>query len=141
MAQRTDEKTVAAIVDYRLVGIADEGYTGLDKPVSPHKLGSWFSTCDGNIYLESDALIVRADMHFETWDGPADFEIAAWDRSDIVVMDWPTGVLALDQITAGASPAVYRLPAAGRWRVRLAWRDEPASEPQELPWASVLVQF
>jgi hypothetical protein len=141
MAQKIEEATVSAIVDYNLVGISDEGYDGPDKPVSPHEVNSWFSTSAGNVYLESEATIVQAEMHFETWDGPADFDEAAWHRSDVIEMEWQSGELALDQITAGATPGVYRLPSSGPWHMRLAWRDEPAPGPEELPWASVLVQF
>ncbi|WP_212996555.1 hypothetical protein [Winogradskya consettensis] len=70
----------------------------------------------GNVYLESEETIVQAEIHFETWDGPADFAADAWQRSDVIMLDWPSGSLALDQITAGA----YRLPSAGPWHLRLA---------------------
>jgi len=141
MAQRTENRSVPAIVDYHLVGIADQAYAGPDKPVTPHQVGGWFSTSDGNVYLESDADIRRAVLHFETWDGPAEFDPGAWDRSGELDMDWQSGELGLDQITAGATPDVYRLPSPGRWHLRLAWRDEPRPSADELPWASVLVQF
>ena len=71
----------------------------------------------------------------------ANFDAAAWDRSDEIVMDLPTGVLGIDQITAGAHAEVFRLPAPGRWRIRVAWRDGVPTDDNSLPDASVLLQF
>jgi hypothetical protein len=60
----------------------------------------------------------------------------------VIVMDLPSGVLSVDQITAGAQAAVFELPHPGRWHARVAWRpgtigaDAAADRP-----AQALVQF
>jgi hypothetical protein len=141
MAQLKDEKELHVIVDYRLVGLVDEACTGVEKPSAPHKLDHWLSTTTGNLYLESSDAVLGARMRLQTWDGPADFDVAGWDRSDEIVMDLPTGVLGIDQITAGAHAEVFRLPAPGRWRIRVAWRDGVPTDENSLPDASVLLQF
>jgi hypothetical protein len=141
MARLVGEKDLSVIVDYRLVGLLDEASSDGPKPPAPHTVGHWLSTTPGNVYIESVDTVLGAEMRLQTWDGPADFDAAGWLRSDIIVMDLPTGVLSIDQITAGAQAAVYQLPAPGRWTARLAWRTDPAPDEQSLPLASVLVQF
>jgi hypothetical protein len=141
MAKLIDEKELSVIVDYHLVGLVDEACDGEAKPPSPHTLGQWFATAPGNIYFESPIPANGARLRLETWDGPADFDATTWDRSDEIVMDLPTGVLGIDQITAGQMAAVYELPHPGRWRIRLAWLDGIATETRPRPEASALVQF
>jgi len=141
MAKLIDGKELNVIVDYRLVGLVDEASDGEPKPPSPGSLGRWFATAPGNIYFESPIPASGANMRLETWDGPAEFDASAWDRSDEIVMDMPTGVLGIDEITAGAMAAAYELPYPGRWRIRLAWLDGIATDSQPLPEASALVQF
>lgn len=141
MAKVMDSKELHVIVDYRLVGLVDEACTGVPKPPSPSTLGHWLSTAPGNVYLESSGVVLGAGMRLETWDGQAEFDGSAWDRSDVIVMDLPTGVLGVDQITAGGIAAAYELPHPGRWSIRLAWRDGVPTEEDRLPYASVLVQF
>jgi hypothetical protein len=141
MAQLVDQKDLYVIVDYHLVGLLDEASSDGPKPPAPHTLGHWLSTTPGNVYLETDDTVLGADMRLQTWDGAADFDAADWQLNDLIVMELPTGVLSIDQITAGAQAAVYRLPAPGRWNARLAWRTNPAPDDQSLPRASVLVQF
>lgn len=141
MSRLVDEKELRVIVDYRLVGLVDEASDGVAKPPPPHTLGQWFATAPGNVYFESPDTVLGALLRLETWDGPADFDASPWDRSEEIVMDLPTGVLGIDQITAGQMAAVYELPRPGRWNLRLAWRDGVSTGGESLPDASALVQF
>lgn len=143
MAAMTESAEVYVDVDYRLVGLVDDSCDGETKPPSPHKLDHWISTARGNVYIENidDVEVLGGPMRFETWDGPADFDPRLWHRNDVIMMEFPSGILGIDSLTAGGQAGVYRLPEGRRWHTRLAWRTETPDSPDELAKASILVQF
>lgn len=56
-------------------------------------------------------------------------------------MEFPSGVLGVDMITAGGIRNAYRLPEGQRWNTRVAWRTVPNPDPDLYPTAVILVQF
>ncbi|MFI6263125.1 hypothetical protein [Micromonospora sp. NPDC051006] len=143
MAVLTDSAELHVSIDYRLVGLVDDACHGGAKPPSPQTVGHWIGTTPGNVYLENidEEVVLGAQMRLETWDGPAKFDPSGWDRSDVIVMDFPSGILGVDELTYGGLADVYRLPEGRRWNTRLAWRVEAPAKPGERPFASILVQF
>lgn len=142
MPTLTDSARVLVTIDYRRVGILDVTCDGGPKPPFEGMSGPWLATTPGNVYLHNvdDEVVFDGHLRLETWDGPADFDPSDWQRSEVIEMDLPSGVLGIDQITMGRQSDVYRLPA-GRWRTRLAWRTDPPAAPDDLNTASILVQF
>jgi hypothetical protein len=138
----TDSGDVLVIVDYRRVGLVD-ATCDEEKPPAPHKIGHWLGTTIGNLYIENidDAVVFDGHMRLETWDGPAEFDPGDWQRSDVVEVDLPSGVVGVDQITMGWQPEIYRLPEGRVWHTRVAWRADPPASPDKPSSASILVQF
>ncbi|WP_434589658.1 hypothetical protein [Streptomyces sp. A5-4] len=143
MAELLVSHELDVVVDHRLVGLLDEACAAGERPPSPHTLGHWLSTTPGMVYLESDEDILGARLRLEAWDGDAPFVREQWPRTDVIVLDLPSGVLGVDEIAAGGKSQVFRVPSPGRWHARVSWRpgvldlDGTGTEPEA--WA--LVQF
>ncbi|MGC4811168.1 hypothetical protein ACLQ29_11635 [Micromonospora sp. DT228] len=130
-------------VDYRLFAMIDDSNDRRNVPPPPHELDKWVSSTPGYVVVENidDAVVLGSDTRLETWDGPADFDPTGWDRSDVLQVVFESGILGFSSGTAGGIADAYRLPPGRRWSVRLAWRAEAPPAPDELPTASVLIQF
>ncbi|MFY1689579.1 hypothetical protein [Plantactinospora sp. WMMB782] len=143
MAALIEHTELYVSVDYRLFAMIDDSNDQRNVPPPPHELGHWLSFTPGYVLVENidDAVVLGSDVRLETWDGPADFDPTGWDRSDILEVAFESGILGFSSGTAGGIADAYRLPPGRRWSVRLAWRTETPPAPDELPTASVLIQF
>jgi hypothetical protein len=114
---------VDVVVDHHLFGLCD-GASVEPSPPAPRRIGHrWLSAGTAQLYLESAEDIIKARVHFESWDGPPPFDESAWPDHEVVSLSLPSGVLSVDQITAGAKPDVFVVGPAGRYAARLAWRE------------------
>lgn len=129
-------------VDYRLFAMIDDSNDRRDVPPTPRGLGRWVSVTPGYVLIENidDVVVLGCDTRLETWDGSPEFDLDDWDRADVIEVSFESGILGFASGTAGGIADAYRLPPGQRWQVRLAWRTESAG-PDELPTASVLIQF
>jgi hypothetical protein len=143
MPTLTESAEILVTVDYRCVGLLDVTCDDSDKPPVAGRDGAWLGTTYGNVYITNvgNEVVFDGHMRLETWDGPAVFDPGTWDRSDVITVDLPSGVLGVDQITMGRQSDVYRLPEGQVWHTRVAWRTDPSGDPDQLASASILVQF
>jgi hypothetical protein len=129
-------------VDHRLFGLVDEeGQLG-DRPPGPRTLGSFVSSNATMLYVDSGEDILGARLRLEAWDGPPTLDVTAWPQVAAVDMELPSGRFLVDEIAAGGKADVFRLPRAGRWHVRVAWRLNGGDDAQPgQPEGSALIQF
>jgi hypothetical protein len=129
-------------VDHRLFGLVDEeGQLG-DRPPGPRTLGSFVSSNATMLYVDSGEDILGARLRLEAWDGPPTLDVTAWPQVAAVDMELPSGRFLVDEIAAGGKADVFRLPSAGRWHVRVAWRLNGGDDAQPgQPEGSALIQF
>lgn len=125
MAPLQTRREIDVVVDHRLVGLVDQAADRTTPTPAPHSWGGWFSVGPGAVYLESDEDILYARLLLEAWDSAPAFDPAGWDRHGEAEVDLPSGVLDVDMIAAGGTSAVFTVPFAGRWHVRLAWTESP----------------
>ncbi|MGK5550383.1 hypothetical protein ACSNOI_02105 [Actinomadura kijaniata] len=133
------------IVARRLFGVLDSG-ADLRERIA---IDSWLNAGESRVFLRTREDAVHAELRLEAWDGPAEFDGEAWQRSATVRLSMPTGRVAADQIDAGFTPPLFSLPGPGPYHVRFAIREEPEPEaaPDTPDWewpepeVRVLVQF
>jgi hypothetical protein len=133
---------VDVAVDYHQFGLVDSA--AVENRPPPGQGGPrWLRVGRSLVFFESEGPLVGARVRFEAWDGPAPFDEAQWPMSEVVMLDMPSGRIGTDEITYGAQSDVFILPAPGRYRVRVAWR-EGEFDPRrggEGPEAFALAQF
>ncbi|MGW6054388.1 hypothetical protein [Streptomyces sp. NPDC055189] len=143
MPRLVASRELKVVVDHRMFGLVDEEGQDGERPASPRSAGSFVSSNATMLYIGSDEDILNARVRLEAWDGPAAALAEAWPSTELVSLDLPSGRFLVDEITAGGKPDVFRLPHAGKWRARVAWRENgPAPEggfAEPGGWA--LVQF
>jgi len=118
----------------RLLGLFDQAALANANPELPLHVGDWVSTSEGKVLMEADENVITATLRLEVWDRsiPAD---SGWPRTKTVLMELPSGNLAVDENEYGTRPLDFQLPRPGRWEARLSWRTENVQH------ASILVQF
>lgn len=130
-------------VDHRLFGLVDEEGQHGERPATSGA-GGLVAANATMLYIQTPEDVLDTRLRLESWDGqPTGFDEPLWPVCREVVMRLPSGRFLVDEIAAGGRSDVFRLPAAGAWRVRAAWRpgvldDEGAGSGPE-GWA--LVQF
>ncbi|MET8573157.1 hypothetical protein [Streptomyces sp. NPDC004783] len=131
------------VVDHRLFGLVDEEGQQGERPATPGSQALVAANAT-MLYIQTCEDVLDTRLRLESWDGPPDeFDEGLWPVHREVVMHLPSGRFLVDEIAAGGRSDAFRLPAAGDWRARAAWRpgvfdDEGASSGPE-GWA--LVQF
>ncbi|MFD6568571.1 hypothetical protein [Micromonospora profundi] len=82
MAALVEHTELYVDVDYRLFAMIDDSNDRRNVPPPPHELDQWVSSTPGYVVVENidDAVVLGSDTRLETWDGPADFDPADWDR-------------------------------------------------------------
>lgn len=127
MASLLSADQAEVIVSRHLVGIMDGGADLRDQVA----LESWLNAGESRVFLRTEEDALHATLRFEVWDDVAVFDEREWSRSDVIELHMPTGRIGADQIDAGFSPPLFALPSPGRYRVRVAVREEP--EPPAAP--------
>ncbi|MDG9675955.1 hypothetical protein [Micromonospora sp. DH14] len=118
MAALVEHTELYVDVDYRLFAMIDDSNDRRDVPPSPHELDQWVSSTPGYVAVENIGI---ADA----------YRLPPGRRAA-----GPPGRRA-----AGPPGRRAAGPPGRRWSVRLAWRTEAPPAPDELPTASVLIQF
>ncbi|AUH38890.1 hypothetical protein [Streptomyces sp. CMB-StM0423] len=130
MVRLVDSADLEVRVSFHLFGLADAA-ADEDLPEAGRP-NPWLGVGESVLVFESEEDLVRARLRIELWDGPAEVGKGQWP--DTVETGWtlPSGVLSLDELTAGAVPDVFEVPA-GKYRMRLGWRAEGAALVQLWP--------
>ncbi|MFE9914679.1 hypothetical protein ACFYPG_05910 [Micromonospora sp. NPDC005553] len=86
MAALVEHTELYVDVDYRLFAMIDDSNDRRNVPPPPHELDQWVSSAPGYVVVENidDAMVLGSDIRLETWDGPADFDPAGWDRCHVL---------------------------------------------------------
>ncbi|TGB10001.1 hypothetical protein [Streptomyces sp. MZ04] len=117
-------------VDCHLFGLADaEADESLPDAGRP---SAWAGVGESALVFESEEDLVRARLRLELWDGPAAIDGEQWPRTTTAAWTLPSGVLGVDELTAGAVPEVFVVPP-GEYAMRLGWHSEGAALVQMWP--------
>jgi hypothetical protein len=129
---------IEVMVNHHLFGLVDSD-ADTDVP-EPTRVAPWMRAGTSAVYVESEQDVVWARLQLECWNDPAPFDREMWPDSVVVALEMPSGVITVDEITAGVQADVFTLPAPGRYRVRVAWREVEAADGGA-PEGLALVQF
>ncbi|MEV0146221.1 hypothetical protein ACFV0L_39030 [Streptosporangium canum] len=136
-----DSVEVKVHVQYHLFFFADSE-ADEDPPLDPREHGNWFGASEAGVCFESDEDVVSALMRFESWDGEAAIDSEQWSQTAEVTLAMTSGSISIMEIAGGALNDVFALPAPGRYRVRLGWREGPLHPPgSDEPESFALAQF
>jgi len=129
------------VVDHHLFGLCD-GASGESRPFPRHFGHAWLGVGTSMVYFEAAGDIYKVRVRFESWDAPAPpLDEATWPVNEVVELSLPSGVLSVDQLTAGSLPDVFTVGTLGRYGARLAWRDGEEDLDCVKPEAFALAQF
>lgn len=106
--------------DYGIFQIVDSGSEDRDAPL-PGKQD--FSAGERSVFLHSfqNNVLVRLDL--ESWTGEPPTLGGEWEGSDTATITLSSGAVDIAELTLGRQEAVLRLPAPGRYQVRVAHRN------------------
>lgn len=82
-----------------------------------------FSFGDRSVYFHSFQNNVRVRLLLESWEGEPDRDDDAWEGSATAVVEIATGVVCVNELTAGGQDDLLTLPRPGRYGVRVAHRN------------------
>ncbi len=82
-----------------------------------------FSVGERSVYLRSFQTNVLVRLGLESWESEPAWGGEAWEGSHTAAIELATGVVGVNEITAGAQHDLLTLPAPGRYRVRVAHRN------------------
>lgn len=120
MSRLLDRNSTLVYPDYGMFQIVDCQSDDETAPVPGH---NDFSVGDRSIYLRSFQTNVLVRLDLESWESEPAWHEDEWEGSHTAVIELTTGVVGVDEITAGAQHDLLTLPAPGRYRVRVAHRN------------------
>ncbi|GHC95046.1 hypothetical protein GCM10007079_46260 [Nocardiopsis terrae] len=82
-----------------------------------------FSAGECSVYLRSLQTNVLVHLDLESWESEPAWNGEEWEGSHTAVIELATGVVGVNEITAGGQHDLLTLPAPGRYRVRAAHRN------------------
>ena len=106
--------------DYGIFQIVDSESTDNDAPLPGRRD---FSAGERSVYLRSfqNNVLVRLDL--ESWDGEPSPLGEEWEGSETATVVLPSGSVDVAELTVDRQEEALRLPAPGRYRVRMAHRN------------------
>ncbi|MCW6010165.1 hypothetical protein K1W54_37305 [Micromonospora sp. CPCC 205371] len=126
MSRRLTAVDTTTIIDHHLFALVDREYPGEEIP-APHKSGDWVVAGRSSILVESPYDNLDAILRLEEWDGEPEPESwddgVPWDDIVTVTVECPSGVIGLNQITAGWDDTGFSLSRPGTFNARLACRN------------------
>ncbi|RKS06459.1 hypothetical protein DFP74_2091 [Nocardiopsis sp. Huas11] len=120
MNRLLDRNSTLVYPDYGMFQIFDcEDYDDTAAVPGRHD----FSVGERSVYFRSLQTNVLVRLTLESWESEPDWDGASWEGSRTAVIELATGVVGVNEITAGAQHDLLTLPAPGRYGIRVAHRN------------------
>ncbi|WP_017571105.1 hypothetical protein [Nocardiopsis halotolerans] len=120
MSRLLSQNSTLVYPDYGIFQIVDGKDCDDTAPVPGRNV---FSVGERSVYFHSMQNNVLVRLYLESWETEPAWDEDDWEGSRTAVIELATGVVSVDEITAGAQHDLLTLPAPGRYRVRVAHRN------------------
>jgi hypothetical protein len=124
MSRLLNHNSTLVYPDYGMFQITDQAHYEFTAPVPGR---NDFSAGEHSVYLRSSQTHILVHLELESWDSEPPRREEDWEGWHTAVIRLETGVLDVNEITAGSQPNVLTLPGPGRYRVRAAHRNRHAT--------------